>query len=477
MQVSVIDLTIIIVYFGAILGIGFYSMKKVESFADYAVAGRGIPLALLFATMAATATGGGGTIGRVAYAYHTGAVIFVAALGFVLNQVLSGLYIAPRMRKMGNLFTTGDVMGFYYGRAGRFLTGIFTFIYSVAIFGVQILAMGRILQAITGLPLIPLTIAASVITVLYTWAGGMWAVIYTDAVQFIVLALGITSAGVVVYNKVGGAAGIVASIEPSHLSILDAIPTGQLVALFIAFLFGEALAPFYVQRYLTAKDEKSSKWGVTSFGIYYAFYLVIIILIGLVGSILLPNTTPDLVMSTIVREFLPIGLVGIVFGAMISAIMSTGDSILNSAAVIYTRDIYQHFINKKADDRKLLKVSKATTVVVGIGGIIVALTVPRILDLLIITYGLWAPSIIPPLVIAVVWGKALERKVSPYAGPPAIIIGLLSSFVWGNKVLGEPMGIPAIVVGMVANIVVFIVVHNLTSKKDPEGMYLPEEAA
>lgn len=476
MPVSLLDLIVIVVYFLAILGIGFYSMKRVDSFDDYAVAGRGIPLALLFATMAATATGGGGTIGRVAYAYHTGMVIFVAALGFVINQILSGLYIAPRMREMGNFYTTGDVMGYYYGRSGRLLTGIFTFIYSVSIFGVQILAMGRILQTVTGLPLIPLTIAASAITVLYTWAGGMWAVIYTDAVQFIVLALGITTAGLKVFSHVGGASGIIAAIEPNHLKIIGVIPTGKLIALFIAFLFGEALAPFYVQRYLTSKDAKSSKWGVTSFGIYYAFYLVIIILLGLVGSILLPNTDPDLVMSTIVRDYLPIGLVGIVFGAMIAAIMSTGDSILNSAAVIYTRDIYQYFINPNADNAKLLKVSKVTTITVGVGGILAALMIPRVLDLLIVTYGLWAPSIIPPLAIAVIWGKALERKVSPYAAAPAIVIGLLSSFMWGPKVLGEPLGIPAVVVGMLANIIVFLVVHVVTRKKTPAGAYVPEEA-
>lgn len=477
MQVSGIDFGIVVIYFLVILGIGMASMKKVENFDDYAVAGRSIPLALLFATLAATATGGGGTIGRVAYAYHTGLAIFAATLGFGINNIISGLFIAPKMREMGNVYTIGDMMGYYYGRAGRAWTGVFTFIYSVAIFGAQVLAMGKILHVMTGLPLVPLTVAASAITVLYTWAGGMYAVIYTDAIQFIILAFGLTTATVLAVLNLGGVGEIVATLSstsPSHLKVIGALPTGKLLALFAAFLFGEFLAPFYVQRYLSSKSSENTKWGVTLFGIYYSFYTLIALAMGLAGFILLPNIDPDLVMSTIVRDYLPIGLVGLVFGGMIAAIMSTGDSILNTAAVIFTRDIYHKFINPNATTEKLLKYSKLATIVVGVGGVAAALSIPSVLTLLLMTYGLWAPSIIPPLVISIVWGKALERKVSPYAGVPAMVSGLTSAFVWG-KVLGDPYGIPAIIVGLAVNITVFIVVHKMTITKVPKGSYIPEE--
>jgi len=475
MAIGLFDISITLVYFLAILGIGYFSSKKIDSFDDYAVAGRKIPTALLFATMAATATGGGATIGRVAYAYHTGIVIFVITIGFVLNQVLTGLFIAPKMREMGNIYTVGDVMGYYYGRAGRFVTGIFTFIYSVSIFGVQLLAMGRILQTLTGFDLIPMTIIASAIVVIYTWAGGMWAVIYTDAVQFIVLAIGITLSAVLTYSQVGGGEALMTKLDAMHLSITAGWPTLKLFAFFLTFLLGEAIAPFYVQRYLTTEDPRSTKWGVTLFGVYYGFFTIIAIVIGLAGVVLLPGINPDLVMSTVVKEFLPVGVVGIVFGAMLAAIMSTGDSILNNTAVIFTRDIYNKFINKDADDQKLLKVSKLATIIVGVGGIIAAVTVPSVMDLMIYTYYLWAPSIIPPIVVALVWGKALERKVSPYAGVPSILSGMAVTFLWGPKVLGEPFGIPQLIAGILTNIVVFVTVQIITSNKEAKGLYEPEE--
>lgn len=475
MGVGLFDLSIIFIYFLAILGIGYFSSKKIDSFDDYAVAGRQIPTALLFATMAATATGGGATIGRVAYAYHTGIVIFVITIGFVLNQVLTGIFIAPKMREMGNIYTVGDVMGYYYGRAGRFVTGIFTFIYSVSIFGVQLLAMGRILQTITGFDLIPMTIIASVIVVVYTWAGGMWAVIYTDAVQFIVLATGITLSAVIIYNKVGGGEALLANLDEMHTSITAGWPALKLLAFFLTFFLGEAIAPFYVQRYLTTKDPKNTKWGVTLFGVYYGFFTIMAIVIGLAGVILIPNTNPDLVMSMVVREFLPVGVVGVVFGAMLSAIMSTGDSILNSAAVIFTRDIYNKFINQDADDQKLLKVSKLSTIIIGAGGIMAAVTVPSVMDLMIYTYYLWAPSIVPPIVVALIWGKAMERKISPYAGVPSIISGMIITVIWGPKILGEPFGIPSLIAGIVANLVVLIIVQAITSNYEAKGLFRPEE--
>src|SRR5699024_6984419 len=191
---------------------------------------------------------------------------------------------------------------------------------------------------------------------------------------------------------------------------------------------------------------KDTKWGVTLFGVYYGFYTIVVTMIGLAGVILLPDIKPDTVLNEVVLNFLPVGIVGLVFAAMMGAIMSSGDSLLNTSAVIFTRDIYQRFINSNADDKKLLIWSKIATIAVGTGGIVAALSLPKVLDLLMYTYSLWAPSIIPPIVIAVVWGKALDRKVSSYAGAPAILIGLITTLVW-NHLLGEPWGLPSIVAG------------------------------
>jgi SSS family solute:Na+ symporter len=319
----------------------------------------------------------------------------------------------------------------------------------------------------------PLTIIVSVIVIAYTWAGGMWAVIYTDLFQFILLTVGITIAALIIFNKVGGMSSFIAYLEPTHLSITGGWPLRKLVPFFLTFLFAEAMAPFYVQRYLSTKSPRDSRWGVTIFGVYYGFFTILIVVIGLSGAILLPNIAPDLVMGSLVRDFLPAGLVGLVFAAMMAAMMATTDSILNTSAVIFTRDIYQKFINPAASDTIMLKWSKVTTIVIGIGGLIVALSVPRVFDLLIYTYSFWAPSMLPPLCLALLWGKALERKVSPYAGPPAIVAGLIFTFKWGSRTW---FMLPAVAAGIAANLGVFLIVQILTFKKKPvDGIFAPVE--
>jgi SSS family solute:Na+ symporter len=475
MLVGTVDLTIIVAYFAVVLFIGFVSMRRTKGFEDYAVAGRRLPVVFLFATMAATATGGAATIGRASQSYQSGIVIFVATVGFVLNQILSGLFLAPRMRAIGRLYTVGDVMGFYYGRAARALTGIFSFLYSVSLFGVQLLAMGRILQTITGLPLVPLMIASSAIVILYTGLGGIWAVIYTDLLQFIVLAFGLTTASMVAIHRVGGVDAMTRALDPGLMSLTGDWSSSRILGIFVAFLLGEALAPYFVQRYFATKSPRETRWGVTLFGSYYGFYTIVVIALGLAGVLLMRDSEPDLVLTSIVRDFLPIGVRGAVFAGLLAAVMSTGDSILNNASVIFTRDLYQKLLRPDADDRTMLAWSKTTTLFIGAGGVIAALSLPDVFELLIYTYALWAPSIIPPLCVALLWGAPDERHVAPRAAVPAIVAGIVTTFAWGPSVLGEPFGVPAVVMGVGANFLVLFVVHRLTSHRAPAGAFVPEE--
>ncbi|HSF17030.1 MAG TPA: sodium:solute symporter family protein, partial [Vicinamibacteria bacterium] len=337
------------------------------------------------------------------------------------------------------------------------------------------LAMGRILQTITGLPLVPLLIASSALVIFYTGLGGIWAVIYTDLLQFIVLAFGLTTASLVAIHRVGGVEAMTAGLDPVLLSFSGDWSSSRILGIFVAFLLGEALAPYFVQRYFATKSPRDTRLGVTLFGSYYGFYTIVVIALGLAGALLLRDTEPDLVLTSIVRDFLPIGLKGAVFAALLAAVMSTGDSILNNASVIFTRDLYQKLFRPDASDSTMLAWSKTTTLLIGAGGVIAALSLPDVFELLIYSYTLWAPSIIPPLCVALLWGAPRERLVAPRAAVPAIVAGIGATYAWGPSVLGEPFGIPAVAVGVGANLLVLFTVHRLTSRFTPAGAFVPEE--
>ena len=80
-----------------------------DSFDDYAVAGRGLPMSIFFAAIAATLCGGGATIGRVSFMHTTGIVVFAGLIGVVINQLFSGLYIAGRVHNITNVYSVGDL--------------------------------------------------------------------------------------------------------------------------------------------------------------------------------------------------------------------------------------------------------------------------------------------------------------------------------------------------------------------------------
>lgn len=468
MQISLFDLLIILLYMIVVLWIGYYTMKRIKSFNDYSVAGRSMPFALIFATIGASLAGGGATVGRVSFVYETGIVVFLALMGVVISQTLIGYFVAPRIRKMKNIYTLGDIMDFYYGRSGQILASIIAFLFMVGLFGVQVLALGRILEPVIDLPFVTLTVIGAAVTIIYTWAGGMLAVIYTDTLQFILLVFGIATATVVGLNQMGGMTTIIEQvneINPEQLAFYGgAWTTSIFIANFLSFLLGEALAPHYIQRYASSKDEKVSRWTTVSFAFMYIFLTIVIMVIGLIGFIEFPGINGDMVFVTFIQEYLPIGIIGLTFGALMAAVMSSGSSILNTAAVIFTRDIYGKYINKEATDRNMVDWTKYATLVVGFGGVIISLFIPGVMDLMLFTFQLWAPSILPPLVIGIMWGGALEKKVSVRAGTPAVIAGLVITLIWMN--IGEPFAIPAIAIGIVTNLIVFYIAHFLTNSKN-----------
>ena len=141
----IVDYFVIAGYFALVMYLGYYSMKKVSNFDDYAVAGRSMPLPIFFAAIAATLCGGGATIGRISFMHTTGIIVFFALTGVVINQIFSGLFISERVHNAGkNVYSLGDLFGIYYGRSGRLLSSVFGFLFCVGAFGVQILAMGAI---------------------------------------------------------------------------------------------------------------------------------------------------------------------------------------------------------------------------------------------------------------------------------------------------------------------------------------------
>lgn len=475
MTIHWLDYVIIVLYFFVVVYIGWWAMHQVKNFDDYAVAGRGLPMSIFFAAIAATLCGGGATIGRIAYMHTTGIVVFAGLVGVVLNQIFSGLYVAGKVHNIRNVYSIGDLFGLYYGRAGRLMSSIVSFLFCLGLFGVQILAMGAILTTATGIDLIPAALISSVITLAYTWSGGMLAVTMTDAVQYVIIIVGVSLCGYLAIDHLGGFDAMMATLNAmpryaTNLQLFADWGPVQFTGLFLSFLLGEFCAPYFIQRYAATKSAKDSKVGVLIFSVHWVFFLATTAGIGLASMAIQPDVVPDLAFTNLIRDVLPIGITGLVLAALLAAVMSSGAAFINTACVVYTRDIYNKFINPGATQEQMLRQSRMSTLIIGGASILVAIIFQDVFGLMIYIFKLWPSAVIPPLMVGLLWGR-----ISPYAGAPAIVIGVLSCFIWGDKILGEPFNIPANLIGIGMNCLTMFVIHQMTKNRRPEGNYAPEE--
>ncbi|WP_421866996.1 sodium:solute symporter family protein [Motiliproteus sp.] len=466
-----LDLAGLAFYFILLIVIGYLSSRRVKTSDDFAVAGNRITWPILFATLAASFLGGGASMGRAGKSFTDGYVFMFVAASFPIATVLTGLYVAPKLKRYVGAHTVGDVMAHHYGAPSRLFTGLFSMIYCIGILGAQALAIGTVFNAILGVEVSTGILLGMAVVLLYSTLGGMWAVIQTDVLQFLMLALFVPLTLLIGVQQVGGAEALIERLPEAHFSIMGDYSVGLFVSLFIAYLLGETLVPPYTQRALAAPDARNAKWGYSLAGGFGFLFYFCTATIGLVALVLFPDISPDRALPELVRTALPVGITGLVLAALLAVVMSTADSYLNSSAVVFVRDIYQSFIDPDVDERKRLWIERGVNLGIGIGAVLFALYATSIIDALLLSYALWAPTVLIPFVAAVVWDLNCKR-----AALAAMLAGALVTIVWkwGPVDLQALTGLTALIAGVLTNIVVFVGVYRLARVPIP-GAALGEE--
>jgi solute:Na+ symporter, SSS family len=454
----------LVVYFVVLIYIGFRSAKRVKSSADFAVAGNKIIWPVLFATLSASFLGGGASLGRAGEAFTRGYSFMFAASAFPIATVLVGIFIAPKLKRYLGAQTVGDVMQHHFGSTARFITGSFSLIYCTGILGAQALAIGTVFHSIVGIDLSTGIILGMAVVLVYSTAGGMWAVIQTDVIQFVMLAIFMPLTMIIALNQLGGADGFISQLPEKHFSVMGNYSVATFVSVFIAFLLGETLVPPYTQRALAAPDARNAKIGYTISGLFGFLFYFVTSTIGLLALVMYPDLGTDQALPTLIRSALPIGIVGLVLASLLAVVMSTADSFLNSASVIFVKDIYLPFLNPAASEKKRLRVERILNLAIGAGAVAFALYASSIIDALLMTYTLWAPVILIPFVAGVMF----DIK-NPKAGLSAMICGALITvfWKWSPFDLSASTGISALIAGVATNLSVFILVHKMTGNIDP----------
>jgi len=416
-EYPIIQYSIIIIYFALIIIKGVSKSKAIKDDEDFLVAGRNIGWFLLLATMSATVIGGGSSIGAIGKTYERGILMLVVITGWYFQFMFSAKYVAPYFRE-AKLYTVAGFFEHRFDRKNRFVAFILSLVFSVGILGAQMVAFGKIINSM--MPEIPYDVAVIIggsIVILYSTAGGLLAVIYTDVYQFIILMAGFIITAIMVAPDIfAHTTEIMEQVPKTFFQIDGGKGYIFLISTFLAFLLGETFAPGYATRFCVGKNIEETKKGIFRAGLFLLLtFPILLFFISLYAKFNFPNIDPEQALPHVILKLHNPVIGGIIIAALMSAVMSSADSILNSTTAIFTKDFYeQYFAKNNVNPRRGLKIARASSVILGISGIVLALAVPNIIDLLLLTYSVWAPTIILPILIGVFSKKknpTLNRNV------------------------------------------------------------------
>ena len=378
-----IDYIVIALFSLLIIFIGLsFSRKSGNDMVSFFAAGGAVPwwinsLSLFMGFVSASTFVVWGSI-----AYASGWVAISIQWAMSIAGLVTGFFIAPKWHKTKSLTAAEYICNRLGINTQKTYSYIYLFI-MVFLKGVCLYAVALILQVATGISLYWWVGLLGAIVILYTTFGGLWAVVVTDVLQFIIL----ISAGLILlplsFEKIGGISSFVNAIHaqqlPDFFSLSDHKYT---VSFLLGFLFYNI---FYlggqwsfIQRYTSVASPKDSKKVGILFGIFYIFSPVIWMLPPMIYRAINPSLVgieSEQAYMQMAKAALPSGMLGLITISLIFATNSSVQGFLNISAGVITNDLFKH-IYPKSSEKLLMRVARVATLVMGLVVIIMGMLVP-----------------------------------------------------------------------------------------------------
>jgi len=420
MGMLLVDNLAIIIFFIAILSIGLIAARRVNTNNDYLLAGNRVgkwPLAL---SLAATDMGGSGLVGAMALSYGIGISGSLWDICAVPGLVVLA-YILPKLFSGSRATTVPELIGKQYDERTRTFVAILQLISATLVIAVQNIVMSIVIQTLTGIEFETALVISAIVFIIYTTAGGLISVIWTDIFAYIVLFLGVIVSVVILIFDLGGLGHVVQS-TPLEFWQLSGVSNVTILAWLLMNTFIYATSQPYIQRVLAARDKEAVKFAYIFTGVSYIAFGILVALLGIGAYVLNPSmVNPEYSSVNIIFQNLPVGIRSILMITFLAATMSTGSSYLNACASIYTIDIYKRLLKRNATDLQCLKVARTSTVLIAIASLIVSYFSFDIIEVVVYANLIYAATIFFPLMLSYKFDW-----LTPNGGFYGILIGLIT---------------------------------------------------
>ncbi len=451
-------------YLCVILGISIWSAFRTKTEDDFIAAGRTIGPIVGGAVLAATQISAGTLVGTLGRHYLAGVSWWYIWFGVWTGWLVSAFFVAPKLRRFGALTVPDYIGARFASEKARVMAAILIVVSYTILLVAQFQASGEIARAVFGMKPITAMLILVGSTAIYTMLGGVRSSSYIELVQTLIMVSGLVIAVPVLLSHAGG---ISQSID--FLRTLDARLLGwyygpkELIAFAASFALSIAAAPYEMTRYYSMRDERTVKQAI-AVSIGFQFIIgVSVLAIGMLTRVLFPNVaSADQASSIMAFEVLPPVVGALLIVAMISAIMSTVNSILLVTGASVAHDLYGKFIRPTASQAHLVMVNRISIVVLALIPLYFALQKLGDVQAIVVEQAKFIASFFfVPVVIGLNW-----RRGTAAGAISAMLGGFLACLVWeftGQRGFGTH-GIDAVEVGVVTSLVLFVTISRVTSR-------------
>ena len=453
-------LTLVIIYLLITIAIGLIAAKRVKNSADFAIAGRHLPIAMIVTTTFATWFGSETVLGIPARFVNSGlGGVVEDPFGAGICLILVGAFFASKLYKM-TLLTISDYFRARYGKEVEILSSIIIMISYLGWVSAQVTALGLVFNVLSdGAISLPIGMIIGVISILaYTLFGGMWSVAITDFIQMIILVLGLAILAVFAGQQAGGAGEVIRLAQSKDMFRFLPDPDFKSYMFFTAsaltMMLGSIPQQDVFQRVMSADSEYSATRGPIIGGVFYIVFAFVPMFLVVSALIIMPEQAelliaqdPQKVLPTLVMEKMPFIMQVLFFGALLSAIKSCASATLLAPSVTFTENIWRN-IRPYSGDKSELRAMRITVLVfsVIVLSYSIAMQGTPIYELVSGAYQIPLVGAFTPLLFGLYWKRATTQGALF-----AIALGVIGWLLFVLTPAGEQF--PAQLVGLIASIV------------------------
>lgn len=470
-------IVVALVYLAVLAAFAIWSRSETHSLAGYYLGGRKMPYWVVAFSTNATGESGWLLLGLTGMGYAVGAKAYWVVVGEVIGVALAWFYVSRRLKKLSddtNSITLPDVLTARFKDHWHLIRGIAVFIILTmvtAYIAAQMVATGKAVASFTDFSYEFGIYVGAAIIIAYTLVGGYKAVSYTDVLQGVLMLAGLILVPVVAIHAGGGLGTVTANIAAQDPALLDVFSfTGEGLAGWVGVLSFLAIGlpfigvPQLLVRFMSARDDtelKKARWVSL---LVMGCFGVGAVTAGIAGRALFPGLEDsETIFPVLSTALFPPLITGLLLVVVLSAIMSTADSLLLLASSAVVRDTMQRILGSAKSDERLAVYGKIATLVIGVLGVALAFKVEALIFWFVLFAWSGLGSAFGPVVLCLLY----DKKTTGAGVAAGMLAGFLTSVAWVLWLKPFTYQLYEALPGFVVGAVVTLLVSRLTSKDVP----------